>query len=157
MRLVGRVALSFAWIAVSASAAPDTVADCRAAHASDPAAHVACLEAALGGERPESASIDVDDVPQMLGAEQVRRAQRTASPDSGPVLVVIVSTAYNARQQGIFRLEDGQVWREIESSPTHQRLAPDRTYAARLERGKLGGYRMYVDGVRRMKKVERLE
>jgi hypothetical protein len=61
------------------------------------------------------------------------------------------------RTQGIFRLDDGQVWREIESSPTHQRLAPDRAYPARIERGTLGGFHMYVDGVRRMKKVERLE
>ena len=54
-------------------------------------------------------------------------------------------------------MADGQVWRETEKTPERQRLEPARKYTARIEPGKVGGYRMYVDGERRMLKVERVK
>jgi hypothetical protein len=53
-------------------------------------------------------------------------------------------------------MADGQVWRETEKTPQHQRLQAARTYDARTTRGTLGGYRMHVDGERRMLKVRRI-
>jgi len=58
---------------------------------------------------------------------------------------------------GVFRLDNGQVWRETEKSPRHKRLQPDQQYRVRIERAKIGKYRMYVDGVRWMFKIERLK
>jgi hypothetical protein len=116
---------------------PDPVADCRKAHAGDPPAHIACLERALGGSREE------------LGAprpvERVREVE-----------VEIVAASYPGGL-GVFELADGQVWRETEKAPEQLRLDPGKRYRARIERGNLGGYRMYVDGVRRMLKVKRVK
>lgn len=95
--------------------------------------------------------------PVGLGAEQVQSIQKSRDAPPEQVMVRIVSTSYNSMDLGVFRMEDGQVWRETETTPRHQRLAPDRQYSARIERGRLGGYRMYVEGVRRMIKLERLE
>jgi len=146
-------------IAAGAPAAADPAASaCRAAHAADPPAHIACLESAL---RERSVSGAHDDLQagksKELGSEQVRAAQRT--PDTLPpqATVQIASVTYNSTGRGVFRMENGQVWRETERTPERQRLAADRQYTARIERGTLGGYRMYVDGVRRMVKVERVE
>jgi hypothetical protein len=124
-------------LAAAAAHASDPVADCRAAHAADPPAHVACLERALGARGKE------------LGApppvERVREVD-----------VEIVAASY-AGGLGVFELADGQVWHETEKTPEQLRLEPGKRYGARIERGTMGGYRMYVDGVRRMLKVKRVK
>jgi hypothetical protein len=154
-RLAVLAALLFAMPAWSA---PDPVAACRAAHRGDPAAHIACLEAALQGRAdPPAVAAPGTDEPTGLGAEQVATARRLRDARPEPASVRIVSATYNSRELGVFQLEDGQLWRETERTPRHMRLAADRQYDARIERNVLGGYRMYVDGVRRMLKVERLE
>lgn len=107
--------------------------------------------AAPPAPRPEAAA------PTGLGAEQVTAAQRQADATEGPMTVRIVSATYNARELGTFRLDNGQVWRETMKSPPHRRLSPDTEYTARIERGSVGGYRMRVDGIKWMKRVERLE
>ena len=149
--------------ATAALAGVDPAAACRQAHADDPPAHIACLEAALRGhvhgEAPTAeAPAAAADQPEGLGSEQVVQTERARS-DAPPeqVAVTIVSVTYNSQELGVFRLADGQIWRETEKTPQHQRLAPGRQYEARIERGKLGGYRMYVEGVRRMMKIERLQ
>jgi len=144
--------------AAATFAGGDPVLECRAAHGDDPPAHIACLEAAL---RERMTTGAVSDSPAArkdeLGEEQLRRAQRQRSPAETAVEVEIVSTTYDAQGLGVFRLANGQVWRETVASPSNQRLASDRTYRARIQRGKLGGYRMYVDGIRWMLTVRRIE
>lgn len=145
-------------ISVPALSAPDPVAACRAAHGDDPSAHIACLEAALKGRAKPPAIAGPEAVKATeLGAEQVEASKRSQAAPPEEVSVRIVSATYDARELGVFRLEDGQVWRETEKTPRHLRLAPDRQYDARIQRGLFGGYRMYVDGVRKMIKLERLE
>lgn len=122
--------------AAAAHASDDPVADCRKAHAADPAAHVVCLERALGAREELGASPP---------AERVREAD-----------VEIVAASYPSGL-GVFELADGQVWHETERVPEQLRLEPGTRYRARIERGTLGGYRMYVDGVRRMLKVKRVK
>lgn len=92
-----------------------------------------------------------------LGAEQVRENSPSANDEVQQVTVQIVSTSYNSKGLGTFRMLDGQVWRETTASPQRKRLDTGKQYTARIERSKIGGYRMYVDGVRWMKTVERLE
>ena len=142
-----------AGIASSALSA-DPVAACRSAHADDQARHIKCLEQAL---------LSLDATPPAaergatgLGAEQVR-ANRARDTAAERMQVRIVSATYGVRELGTFRMADGQVWEETEKSPRHQRLAGDREYDAYIVPGKLGGYRMYVDGLRRMIKLRRIE
>lgn len=128
----------------AAAHASDPVADCRKAHAADPPAHIACLERALGARSEQPV------VPRKEFAEPPR-AERVSE-----VEVEIVAARYpNGR--GIFELADGQVWHETEKTPERQRLDPGARYRARIERGTLGGYRMYVEGARRMLKVKRVK
>lgn len=131
---------------------PDAaIADCRARYAEHPPEHIACLERelhALGAARQEGAQ-------SSLGAEQLRtkRSQETVEQAT----VEIENVTYGFDGMGLFRMTDGQVWKATQSTPREQRLEPGRSYAARIERGKLGGYRMYVDGVPRMIKVMRTQ
>jgi hypothetical protein len=132
-----------------ALAANDAVNACRTAHAGDPAAHIDCLEAAL--EKREASK------PASLGAEQVAARKRIREEPAEPVTVQIASASYNALGIGTFRMEDGQVWRETEASPERRRLKPGTAYTAQIMPGRISGYRMHVEGVRWMKKVQRVE
>ena len=95
--------------------------------------------------------------PTGLGAEQAKARQRPSDALPERVEVRIVSARYDAAGLGVFTMADGQVWRETVETPTRHHLDPGREYAARIERGSIGGYRMYVDGVKWMHKVERLK
>ncbi|MBB6096532.1 hypothetical protein HNQ60_005454 [Povalibacter uvarum] len=154
-------------IAVPAMSGTDPVAECRARHSGDSAAHIACLEGALQGPKPSAAKQPqkvqqqnapvAEAKPTELGAEQVRAGKRDSDEARPQVLVDIVSVSYGAGGLGTFRMADGQVWRETVATPERARLDSNKKYSARIERGAIGGYRMYVDGERRMIKLERIE
>ena len=149
--------------------------DCRAAHEQDLPAYVACLEAALAAHENKGTQPAAPAVASHPAAPAVASDPETANPaddraaglliETTPVersaddelTVQIVETRYTAAGLGIFRTADGQVWRETMASPERRRLKAGQHYTARITRGKLGGYRMHVDGVRWMKTVERLE
>jgi hypothetical protein len=143
------IASSLVFLVLADAAEPTAIERCRSAHAGDAAAHVACLENALRREQGEP--------DRQAGLDQVRQRERDRGEGPPPVLVRIVSISYDARDLGTIRTEDGQVWREIEAASRRPRLEPGTRYTARIERGRVGGYRMYVDGIRWMYKVERLE
>lgn len=185
MRFLAPVLLTC--VAATAAAAPDPIVACRDAHAGDSAAHIACLEQALraagvsrsgattpGVTAPAAAQVALPAgapvaapaaaaaaaaVPQPtgLGAEQAKARQRAPEQPMEQVAVRVVSAGYNSSGLGVFTLADGQVWRETVAAPDRHRLRAGREYAGRIERGSLGGYRMYVDGVKWMFKVERLK
>lgn len=142
-----------------ASAGSDPVAACRAAYADDPTAHIACLESALTRLNETGSPMETTTKqPSGLGADQVIKNERIkADVPAEQATVHIISATYNAQGLGVFRLSDGQIWRETVTIPSHQQLKPDQQYQARIERAILGGYRMYVDGVRPMLKVERIK
>jgi hypothetical protein len=133
----------------SQGTAPPAIERCRSAHAGDAAAHIACLENAL-----RSRSADVDE---QVGLDQVKQRERDRGEGPPPAKVRIVSIGYDSRGFGTFRMADGQVWRETEANKRRPELAPGGQYDARIEHGRVGGYRMYVDGIRWMYKVQRLE
>lgn len=143
------IASSLVFLVLADAAAPAAIERCRAAHAGDASAHIACLENAL---RREQAGPD-----EQVGIDQVKQRERERGEGPPPAVVRIVSVSYDARDFGTVRTEDGQVWRETEAGKRRPRLTPGRQYTARIERGRIGGYRMYVDGIRWMYKVERLE
>jgi hypothetical protein len=145
------IAFTLALASAARAEADDPVTACRAAHAGDATAHIACLEEALR-ERGKPASRK----PTGLGAEQVRAAERRTDVDAEAKAVRVVSIAYDAEGRGIFRLDNGEIWHETEVSPVSKRLDPTQDYSARIEPGRLSGYRMHVEGVRRMIKVRRV-
>lgn len=143
------IASSLVFLVLADAAGPAAIERCRSAHAGDAAAHVACLENALrrGQAEPD----------EQVGLDQVKQRKRDRGEGPPPAVVRIVSISYDARGFGTIRTEDGQVWRETDAGKSRPRLAPGTTYTARIEHGRIGGYRMYVDGIRWMYKVERLE
>lgn len=147
------------WILLAATGAQngaDAAAACRLAHAADPTSHIACLEEALTrSSTAPSPEVPKTTAPAGLGSENLRD-QRPAEHYE-PVSVQIAAATYGVDGRGIFQMSDGQVWRETETSPASQRLAPDKPYAGRIERGQFRGYRLHVDGIRRMIKVERIK
>lgn len=160
----------FTLVCTPAWAQSDPVQACRDAHASDAEAHISCLEQALtdvlGADPAESAgNVPADepdepvasDEPTGLGAEQLRAAPTPEEAAVDSVQVRIIASRYNAEGKGTFRMADGQVWTETMAAPQRWRLAPDREYAARIVRGKLGGYRLHVEGVRGMLTVRRVQ
>jgi hypothetical protein len=147
------------WILLAATVpqnGAEAAAACRLAHATDPASHIACLEEALhrNGTAPSPAEPKAN-APAGLGSENLHE-QRPAEYHE-PVSVQITSATYGVDGRGVFQMSDGQVWRETETVPADRRLAANKSYSGRIERGQFRGYRMYVDGVRRMIKVERLK
>jgi len=143
-------------IFVLASTPPPAAAveRCRAAHQADPTLHIACLEAALQGQ---PAAKPASNPAVEIGMDQVQARERASADAPQLVAVQIVGVSYDARERGTFRTADGQVWRETELLERRPRLSTSKQYTARIERGVVGGYRMYVDGIRWMYKVERLE
>jgi hypothetical protein len=150
-------------VAESASAGADPIAECRAAHGSDAAAHIACLEDALRTRVPSPAApVVASDAsappePTGLGAEQAKAHQRPLDAAPERVDVRIVSSGYNAEGLGTFRMADGQVWRETTPAPKRYKLKPSQEYVGRIETSKIGGYRLYIEGKTWMFKVERLK
>jgi hypothetical protein len=161
--------------AAAAAVASDPIEDCRAAHAGKAAEHIACLEDALRGRAaaagpapaasvpaaataaPAAAAEQASPQPTGLGAEQA--IARQAPPDALPeqVEVRIVSVRYTKTGLGVFMMSDGQVWQETEAAPEYRRLQPGREYDARIKRGMVSGYRLYVAGGSWMHKVRRLQ
>jgi len=161
--------------AAAAAGANDPIEDCRAAHASNAAEHIACLEDALRARAaaagpapaaavpaaataaPAAAVEQASPQPTGLGAEQA--IARQAPPDAQPeqVEVRIVSVRYTKTGLGVFMMSDGQVWQETEAAPEYRRLQPGREYDARIKRGMVSGYRLYVAGESWMHKVRRLQ
>lgn len=142
------------FVLASTSPPAEAIERCRAAHQADPGLHIACLEAALQGQAPQkpAAKPAVE-----IGMDQIQARERASADAPRLVAVEITGVSYDARGRGTFRTADGQVWRETELLERRPRLAASKQYAARIERGAVGGYRLYVDGIRWMYKVERLE
>jgi hypothetical protein len=127
----------------------------RAASVKAPAAVAAAVPAAAPAAVPAAAATAPQ--PTGLGAEQAKARQRAPDQLTEQVAVRVVSVGYNSSGFGVFTLADGQVWRETVAAPERHRLRAGREYDGRIERGSIGGYRMYLDGVKWMFKVERLK
>lgn len=150
----GVLAAVFVLCAVPAHAAADpgaAIANCRAKYADQPPEHIACLERELQGV----AGVPKKEAPPSLGSEQLRANRPPETVE--PVTVQIQNVSYGFDGRGLFQMADGQVWKATETAPQEQRLDSGKSYAARIERGKIGGYRMYVDGTTRMIKVTRVK
>lgn len=163
----------------------DPVLECRAAHDAQTSAYVTCLEDALrrvtaasrgggvGTREPSAATAaggstaaagaaggptaGAPEVAHELGADQLEQARRNRGEEvERPVAVEIVGVEYGAEQLATLTLADGQQWRETSITPRGRRLVAGRTYRGRIERGSVGGYRLYVEGIKHMYTVRRL-
>jgi hypothetical protein len=159
----------------------DPVLECRAAHDVRTAEYVTCLEDALrrvsavardAGARERAtvpakdpaaaaaAALDGAGAPaarRELGADQLQQARRSRGEDGDQAVAIeIVAVEYGAEQLATVTLADGQQWRETSVTPRAKRLVAGRKYRGRIERGAVGGYRLYVEGIRNMYTVRRL-
>ncbi len=141
--------LLYSVLAHSAADPGTAIADCRARHADNPPEHIACLERELRA----AVAAPHERAQAGLGAEQVRAKRPQNTVDEASVQIENVSYGFDG--MGVFRMADGQVWKATESTPRELRLDPGKSYPARIERGALGGYRMYVNGMPRMIRVTR--
>lgn len=159
--------------APAAAQTDDPVAACRAAHASDQQARIACLETAIArmqGRVAEAQQQATQAQQQAAVAEErvaaaesgrptwsipgFRARERAAEPEA--VTVQLVRIRYGRDGHGFFTTSEGQVWRETVAAPTRRRLDPERTYEAVIDRGFMGGFRMNIEGITWEYKVEPL-
>jgi hypothetical protein len=163
--------LTFASLVVVVTAAPslaaaDPIETCRIQSATSEA-RIACLEAAIraigdGGAPQTTAAAPAarNATPQGLGAEQIvaRNPQARAEKiESEAVASPVARLEYNLTGRPIFHLENGQVWRGLEPETATRRLSAARRYEATVTSGTLGGYRLRLEGIKRLYAVERLQ
>ena len=92
-----------------------------------------------------------------VGAESPRVVdpQADASPAAPAALAVeIVEATYDTSGRGRFTTATGTVWREVVPAPADQRLKPGRRYRGTVTLGAISGYRMALEGVPRILKVQ---
>lgn len=75
-------------------------------------------------------------------------------PAPQPLAVEVVAAVYDATGRGRFTTATGTVWREVVPAPADQRLRPGRRYRGTITLGIFSGYRMQLEGVPRILKVE---
>lgn len=78
-------------------------------------------------------------------------------PVPQPLAVEVVAAVYDATGRGRFTTATGTVWREVVPAPADQRLRPGRRYRGTITLGIFSGYRMQLEGVPRILKVEPAE
>ena len=78
-------------------------------------------------------------------------------PAPQPLEVEVVAAVYDATGRGRFTTATGTVWREVVPAPADQRLRPGRRYRGTITLGIFSGYRMQLEGVPRILKVEPAE
>ena len=150
-----------AWLADAAPAEPpaqfEAMLRCRAV--TDDAARLACFDEAAAALDAAIASRDV----VVVDRKQIRESKRTLFglpiPDlplfggggDGPEeeeITSITGTVRSASRDGdgrwLVRLEEGSVWRQIDSRPLA--LRPKAGMEVEIDRGALGSYRMSVAG-----------
>jgi len=146
---------------LAGQATADPVEECRTRSANDQQ-RIACLEAAIrsmsGGTPTRAAS---SAAPQGLGAEQVAireqlRGERP-EPEREAFAAGIVAIEYDPTGRPTFTLDNGQVWRGLQPDPQYQRFKLPRHNRAEVWDAKISGYRLRVDGVKRILQVTRIK
>lgn len=89
------------------------------------------------------------DVTAAPAASAVRQ-----DPAPRPLQVEVVAAVYDSTGRGRFTTASGTVWREVVPAPSDQRLRPGRRYRGTITLGLFSGYRMQLEGVPRILKVE---
>lgn len=118
------------------------------------------LQAAQGDTQPERnvALASPPSTRQSLGLEQVARREGTQreSEDAAPVAAMIVASERVHPNRLQVRLEDGQIWRQIQGDTQIVELGRNARVPAEIWSSGLGGYRLRLVNQRRVLKVERI-
>ena len=104
-------------------------------------------------QHPEPAR--ASDLPQ-LGQEQVARRAGIASAEEERFAARIVSSAQSRPNRLTVTLDNGQIWRQLQSDTQIVELADSKPISAEIWRSGFGGYRMRLSSMRRVLKVERM-
>ena len=95
---------------------------------------------------------------ESLGAEQAARRAgiSSSSMEEERVAALIVSSERTHPNRLQIRLENGQVWRQVQGDTQFVELPGDEPIGAEIWRSGFGGYRMRVPSIGRVLKVERM-
>jgi hypothetical protein len=171
----------------AAQSEPDAVERCAAL--ADKDAEIACLRAALEGRTaPEEEGRDATPLPPApaaapalqpanpaplaeaarpagLGAEQVARAEPAPAAPRAPeprelIAAAVTDHRTDARGHLVMQLDNGQIWRQVETIGVAVQLADGGTQAraipVKITRSGFGGYRMDIPEIGRRIAVSRL-
>ena len=131
---------------VPAAQAGDVMADLQACRSLGDAARLACFDRVL-------ASQDGAAKPG-FGAERLPQAAEAAKPPE-TMQARITAVRLNAFKQFTVTLDNGQIWRQLDSDTAVARLAA--ADAVKITRGFLDSYSLTVDGVWGTYKVKRIK
>lgn len=150
--------VSWAVLAASAVQAGDDVAAaerCRAAESD--AARIACLEAALA-EYSEAAAApqDESEAASGIGADQVEARNQTAADLEAARGLRVARYETVPYRRLLIELENGQVWLQIEGDTQRIRVDLTRNPTVDIEESGLGGYKLRLNEIGRIIRVERI-
>lgn len=163
----------------SSDAAIDAALACRSI--ADPAARLACLDkaaAAIAETRiiredkspaPEAAP-DMTGfgappapapraAPEEFGSEQVKEVRRARAKElsAARLEAKVVEARFNPYKVATVTLDNGQVWRQLESDDVNLSMFDGKLYTVRITRGFMGNYMMTVNELKRTIRVRRIK
>ncbi len=159
----------------AALATPVTPAPATAAAAAPPATPTAPAAPTVASAQPPAAkgqsswfgldnlfgsgSPEKQTTPTQFGADQLPSAHpQAAGHEIDSISAHVSEYAMNPLGKFIVFLDNGQVWRELQSEASHVYFRHDaRDNAVMIERGMLGSYILHLNGSMRGYKVERVK
>ena len=97
------------------------------------------------------APVDTRSEAELVREDFGREAKKKREPKS--IEVVVIEATVNARGRYIYRTEDGQLWRQIDTNDPYYRRFP---VAAQIKKGLMGTYFIKVEGVAGKVRVRRI-
>jgi len=140
---------------------------------SDPNDRLKCFDAAIPGAK--SALVTPEKPPEKSWMDwfgfarppkPVTRPQDfgKAAPEPGPgeeiteIKATVLEFARTRRSKGLFVLDNGQVWKQLDGDPAEIRDPPsDAVWKVTIETGVLGSYNLMIEGRNAIIKVSRLK
>lgn len=103
---------------------------------------------------PQTTS-QLEDVQPEIGREQLPDDGRNADDEPPLFIATVREVTRGGRDQLYFHLENGQVWRQIESR--YVSYPRNRPFDVEIGQGLMGDYRLRVEGRGRMVRIRRIE
>jgi hypothetical protein len=166
------VALAIAVPGAIAETPNDIVRDvARCAEVSGAEERLRCFEAVAARAKTMLASPPVPAEAAQRSPQESFGLSRPAPPATRPeefgkpmpraeelqgITAMATEFARTARGKALFVLDNGQVWRQLDSDGTEVTLVPARPFKVTIERGAFGAYNLTMEGRNALIKVTRL-
>jgi hypothetical protein len=112
----------------------------------------------IAAPRPNAAPLSPEEAEAAFGAEKVESLRREREAQL-PKRIASPVKSFEREPGGsaVFRLENGQVWRQVDADNTPLNLRKGRSYSLVIKRGIMGSYMATVPELKRYVRVERIE